>query len=502
MRKSCICRAALAAFCLAATVAGFHAMIFERLPSVFRAPEEDMDYAWFVPLFSIAVLWSERKRIASAIGAPSFGGVLFALPFFALGLLGARGLQVRFELLGFAGLLVAIPWAFFGRAAAARFVFPAACLLFCMPMASYLSIFTVRLRLFASAVSGGFLSVLFDDAVREGNLITLAGTLLDGKPFTIDIADPCSGLRSVFALVAISVGYGYWTEPTWTRRALLAASAIPIAIAGNIVRIVSIAVAAKASSAQFAIGYYHDFSGYVVFAVAISLLLCAGTLIDRLFRARPAAGPAPADGETGHAGAPRPCAAGFAACAAMTALTVAAMSFQLFAPAPEVCGPAGVAFPEIAGFTAEALEPSVAETNLLRGASVEKRLYKAASGFWFQATSVTSGPDKSSLHRPELCLPSQGFDISGRRAAEAGGVPWRVISLAGRAGSGDALFAYTFFNQDLWRTSSHEARIWRDVWDRTANGRIDRWTMVTVFFPSGDARAFASLLERLGGFAK
>lgn len=502
MCKNCIYRAALAAFCFAASVAGYHAMIFERLPAVFRVPEEDMDYAWFVPLFSIAVLWSERKRIAAAAGAPSFGGVLFALPFFALGLLGARGLQVRFELLGFAGLLVAIPWAFFGRAAAARFVFPAACLLFCMPMASYLSIFTVRLRLFASAVSGGFLSVLFDDAVREGNLITLAGTLLDGKPFTIDIADPCSGLRSVFALVAISVGYGYWTQPTWARRALLAASAIPIAIAGNIVRIVSIAVVAKASSAQFAIGYYHDFSGYVVFAVAIGLLLCAGTLIDRLFRARSAPGPAPAGAGTVSAGAPRPRAAGFAACAAMTALTVAAMSFQLFAPAPEVCGPAGVVFPEIAGFSAEALEPSVAETNLLKGAVVEKRLYKAASGFWFQATSVTSGPDKSSLHRPELCLPSQGFDISGRRAAEAGGVPWRVISLAGRAGSGDALFAYTFFNQDLWRTSSHEARIWRDVWDRTANGRIDRWTMVTVFFPSGDARAFASLLEHLGGFAK
>ena len=57
----------LMAIALVAVVIGFNSMILNHLPSMFLAPEEDMDYAWFVPLFSLAVIWMERKKILSSI---------------------------------------------------------------------------------------------------------------------------------------------------------------------------------------------------------------------------------------------------------------------------------------------------------------------------------------------------------------------------------------------------------------------------------------------------
>jgi len=497
-------RLVLTAVVFAAMVVGFRAMLLNHLPGVFSAVEEDMDYAWFVPLFSIAVLWNERALLRESLGRPSACGLVLVFPCLVLGLLGARGLQVRFELLAFIGLLISVPWAMFGRGCARRVAFPALCLLFCMPLASYLSILTVHLRLFASAVAGGILSLLFDGVVRQGNMIALVDVIVDGSPFVIDIANPCSGLRSIFALMAISVGYGYFTQPTWGRRAVLFALSVPLAILGNITRIITICIVAKSSSPQFATGFYHDFSGFVVFAVALLLLVGAGGALDRLCRGGTKDGSGAEDRAVPASKAP-PSASGIAwsVVPLLAALVVVpVMAFQAITPEPTLSEVPEVVFPHVAGFAAESLEPSVAETNILRGAMIEKRLYKAAGGMWFQTTAVTSGANKGSLHRPELCLPSQGFDMGESRSVRVGEVDWRIIPLTAKGDNPDALFAYTFFNQDGYRTDSHEARIWRDVWDRTLHSRIDRWVMVTVQFPSSDERAFRALLGHLGGFSR
>ena len=504
-KRTIIIRYATMCAVAAALLAGYAGMIFVRLPGVFHAPEEDMDYAWFVPLFSIWVLWSERKRFAASVATPDKRAFLLAIPCLLLGFLGSRGLQVRFELLAFIGLLIATPWAFFGRAAAARVAFPALCLLFCMPLASYLSILTVHLRLFASATAGAILSALFTDAIREGNMIGLATVLTpEGTPFAIDVANPCSGLRSIFALMAITVGYGYWTQPTWARRAALFACSVPIAIVGNVARIVSICVVAKCSSASFATGFYHDFSGFIVFGVAILLMLACSAAIDKIAERTGSGGSAagreadPASPQTLE----RKGGAGILAVPFLyTILIVSAMWFQATARPPETTEPGETSLPELAGYYSKQMEPAAAETNILRGAIIDKRTYKSrANGLEALVTSVTSGADKGSLHRPELCLPSQGFDMmpSHEYRPSSGEPVWRIIPLRAKGDLPPAIFAYTFRNQAGWRTASHEMRILRDVWDRSALGRIDRWTMITVFAPGADEKAIAPLLLELG----
>lgn len=256
---------------------GFQAMILHHAPDMFRAPQEDMSFGWYVPLFSLYVVWAERRRIRESLGDASWGGFCLALPFLALGFLGVRGIQLRLEIVAFIGLLIAVPWAFFGRATAKAVAFPALFLLFCLPLATFLDVITVHLRIFASSTAFALLHGLGAEVVRQGTMIAA----VDGS-FAIDIADPCSGLRSIFALMALTAGYAYFNQPTWLRRALLFAASVPLAILGNVTRILSITLVANFASADFALGFYHDYSGYVVFAVAILLMVIVGELITKL----------------------------------------------------------------------------------------------------------------------------------------------------------------------------------------------------------------------------
>lgn len=478
-----------------AIAAGFRAMIWSHLPGVFRSPEEDLSHGWIVPCFTLYFLWNERKAIAESLGAPSVRGLLACVPCLLVGFLGARGLQVRFELLAFVGLLITVPWAMFGWRTAERLVFPAAFLLFCMPLNSYLSLVTVHLRILVSAVSSSLLALFGMDIVRQGNLIELPGVIVGGKPFGVDIADPCSGLRSIFALMAVGAGYAYYNQPTWKRRAVLFAFAIPFAVVGNVCRIMAICIVARFSSSGFATLFIHDFAGFVVFLVAVGLFVLASAAMTRVCAAlaarRPSASAAP---EPAEEGAPAPAGDGKTTLSVPVAtllLVSGAMAFQTLMPEPRMEEAAAVALPvrvRAAGmtFSGTDVEPSVAETNVLVGATISKKAYShPVEGHdeppvWFNVSAVVSGPNKMSLHRPELCLPSQGVDVGRDWTLEADGVEWHVIELKAKGGMGAALFAYTFFNQAGFRTSSHEVRIMRDVWDRSALSRIDRWTMVTV----------------------
>ena len=265
-------RTVLLALAFASMAWGFRLMLFDHLPVVFQSELEDLSYGWYVPLFSLYVLWRERREIAASVGEPTPAALpLLAFSLF-IGFLGARGSQVRFEILGLVGLLLSLTWTFFGRKTAKQILFPALFLLFCMPLHSFLDIVTIHLRQLAVAVAY---------SAMKG--VGGQGTMLASPSgsFAIDAAEPCSGLRSLFAMAALTAGYAYFTQPTWLRRGALFALSVPIAVVGNIVRILTIVAIAATCSADFATGFYHDYSGYVVFLVAIALMVACGELVTR-----------------------------------------------------------------------------------------------------------------------------------------------------------------------------------------------------------------------------
>ena len=266
----------LFAAALVAMLFGYRLLLVDHAPAVFSNAQEDMSYAWFVPVFSLYVLLRERREILASVGEPSVFGLLLIVTFAFAGFLGVRGTQIRLEIVGFIGTLIGLVWATFGVRTVKAILFPALFLLFCLPFHTYLDVVTIHLRLLAVTVAHGILQGCGADVVREGTML-----LSRSGSFSIDIAEPCSGMRSLFAMMALTAGYAYFTQPTWFRRALLFALAVPIAVIGNVSRILSIVLVATTCSADFATGFYHDYSGCVVFLVAVFLMVATGGLITK-----------------------------------------------------------------------------------------------------------------------------------------------------------------------------------------------------------------------------
>ena len=503
---------------------GFAGM-YARLRAVFYDPLEDMSHGWLVPIFSLYVLWTQRAELKKEAGASSIWGFLACLPCIAVALVGSRGMQVRFEQFGFIGLCIAVPWAFYGRRVAKRCVFPALFLLFSVPMATYFDTVTIYLRLVASGTAFVVLRGFGVDVAQVGTAIVSQGA----HPFSIDVAEPCSGLRSLVALTALTAAYSWYTQPTWRRRAALFACAIPLAVLGNVVRVLSICFVAVWASSDFALGFYHDYSGYVVFVVAIACMVACGEIITRWCGKRKKAGGAdaqervpPATGETpvvpvsatGETPVvPVPATGGTPVVPVVFAVVLCPLLlFQLVTPDPVVAEPPVVAWPEsIDGYVADdirycqnescsraflvsqigsetncpacggALDGiSLGENTILpKDTTILKRVYTSGLGMQFTVSAVISGAGRRSIHRPELCLPAQGALMSSSTDLEVEGRPYHAIQIDFRQDPPGQLM-YTFFNQNEVRTSSHLRRVFLDTWDRSVHNRIDRWVMVTV----------------------
>ena len=175
------------------------------------------------------------------------------------------------------------------------------------------------------------------------------------------------------------------------------------------------------------------------------------------------------------------------------------MFYQTRTVEPVYCEAPDVTFAEIAGFTSERSGISEAERDgLPPDTEVTKCRYQSADGNWYQVTAVIGGRSRDSIHRPERCLPAQGFQMMSPRDREIGGVGWHLVELARREASSLG-FAYTFFNQDGYSTGSHVRRIVHDVWNRSVRGRIDRWVMLTVFSSVSDEARFTAFLDNLRG---
>lgn len=179
-------------------------------------------------------------------------------------------------------------------------------------------------------------------------------------------------------------------------------------------------------------------------------------------------------------------------------LLTAAMWYQ--SALPEVIYPevAPVKWGTIEGFEVNDIGPSENEkSGLPRDTVISKSRYSDGAGQVFVATAVLSGRERCSIHRPELCLPTQGFLMSDPHTVSVDGVDWRFIVLE-KEGCRSFL-AYTFYNTSGFRTCSHIRRIFSDIWDRSVHGRINRWTMITVHGPEQSETDLTAFLKKLEG---
>jgi exosortase len=163
-----------------------------------------------------------------------------------------------------------------GKSYLRALAFPIAFLLFMVPLpAIVVNTIAFPLQLFAAKTAAFCLFNFGIPVLREGNVIALAGT-------TLEVAEACSGIRSLQALLALGTVYAYFTQSSMWKRWTLVLLSIPIAIVANAFRVSGTGVLAHFWGPQAAEGFYHTFSGWLIFLVAFVLLLACGWLLSRV----------------------------------------------------------------------------------------------------------------------------------------------------------------------------------------------------------------------------
>jgi exosortase len=240
--------------------------------------DPNWSHGFFVPLFAAYVLWRERDRLQAIPSRPSWFGLVIvagALAVLIVGVLGAELFLSRSSLIFLlAGLAVLFRgWRFF-RAT----LFPWAVLFLAVPIpAIVLTHITLPLQFLASNLASSLLGFVGVPVLREGNVIQLS-------TMSLEVAQACSGIRSLVSLGTLAVIYGYFLEPSRLGRVLLILAAIPIAVLANGLRIMGTGLTGLYWSPDKAQGFFHEFSGWVIFILSLAMLLALHSLSRWLVR--------------------------------------------------------------------------------------------------------------------------------------------------------------------------------------------------------------------------
>jgi exosortase len=247
------------------------------------ATDENYSHGFLIPLISAYLLWTRRHDLVAALrGArPAVLGLFLCVAALVLYILGRAGAEFFLQRSSLVVLLLGAALWLGGWQTLQVVAFPLCYLFFMVPL-PYLvyDAAAFPLKLFAARVATESLFYLGIPVFREGNIIYLASQ-------TLEVADACSGIRSLVSLLALGVVYAYFTETVSWRRAVIVLSTVPIAIAANAFRITGTGVLAHYVGPEAAQGFFHTFSGWLVFVAAFVLLFAVGMAL-KLCRRRKA----------------------------------------------------------------------------------------------------------------------------------------------------------------------------------------------------------------------
>ena len=237
-------------------------------------------HGFLIPLVSYAAFHPIAGRLGAAGRDPrGYLAVGAALVLYLLGLgVGSTALQG----LGFVGAVAGVVLGFWGPAGLKRLAFPVAFLLFMVPLPpELLSPLILKLQLAVSAASVEILRMLGYSVLREGNVLVLPG---GGSLF---VAEACSGITSIVTLTPLGVTLAYFTESTWARRLVIVVAVLPLAMIGNLIRVIGTVLAADAYGVQRTTqSALHELAGLLTFALMCLVLVGVGPLLRRLCPSR------------------------------------------------------------------------------------------------------------------------------------------------------------------------------------------------------------------------
>jgi exosortase len=240
----------------------------------------DYGHGFFIPMFSSYILWHQRGRWMSSEIKPSNFGLLVmlgAVVFLVVGSLGAELFISRVSLLV---MLVGMILFLAGWKVLNAVSFAVAFLIFMIPIPVIVyNQITFPLQLIASRFATFWLEVVQVPVLRDGNILIMSD-------YSLEVAEACSGIRSLMSLVALAVAYGYVAESRRWVRYVLAFLMVPIAIVSNAIRITGAGMLAHKFGPGVAEGFLHGFSGWVLFLAAVSLMFVSHWILRHIEESR------------------------------------------------------------------------------------------------------------------------------------------------------------------------------------------------------------------------
>lgn len=237
--------------------------------------DDNASHGFFIPLISGYLVWIRRSELASAPVGSSLAGLFLiaaAMLMLVAGWLASEYYTMRLSLvIALCGCV--LYW--LGKRIFALLTPALFFLVFMIPIpALAYNAVAFPLKFFVSWLSVGILKAMGLMVLREGNVIIFPN-------ITLEVVDACSGMRSLSSILALATAYALiFLSSSW-KRLVLVASAIPIAIGANVLRVVVTGILARRIGTAAAEGFFHEFTGLATFALALVLLAGLHQLLRR-----------------------------------------------------------------------------------------------------------------------------------------------------------------------------------------------------------------------------
>jgi exosortase len=236
----------------------------------------DNSHGILVPLVSLYFIWQKKDELKTVKISNSNWGAVILLISMGLYLLSYAGAVAVVSRAMIVSSMIGLVIFTLGKAFYALLAFPLLFLFFMVPVPdSILGLVAFPLQLFATKVSTFFLQMFSIPAYREGNMLYFVQTQLE-------VAEACSGIRSIMSFGMLSFIFAYMMDKIWWKRIVLVLSTIPLAIFANIVRVTGTGILANFYGSRVALGFLHEFSGLAVFAFGFFLLLGEYILLNKV----------------------------------------------------------------------------------------------------------------------------------------------------------------------------------------------------------------------------
>ncbi len=237
------------------------------------ATDENMDHGFFVPVVAGFIVWQRRGQLLATPVRPNGWGLVLVIWGALQAMIATLGAELFTARIAFLIALFGVVLYVGGKEWVKALLFPLLLLLFMIPIPAIIyAALTLKLQMLASALGETMIGWMGIPVLRAGNTLQLPSQ-------TLDIAEACSGIRSLLSLAFLSLVYAYLTDRrVWMRWALLVAT-VPIAIAANGIRVAVTGLLSEINT-KLAQGAYHEGEGYIVFLVAMIALVATHRLLS------------------------------------------------------------------------------------------------------------------------------------------------------------------------------------------------------------------------------